>query len=453
MMVMDSLFLQASPIVVSYITSLVIVAFIAPIMLPILLLLTVLIVWNALYSFSLRAKYRNERKELMSKLFGNTADVLGNQTLVRMFGRSSNEVKGLTKQRRKIEDLAASEITIAENGAGSRLAILFVFQIATLLICMYLVSHSLLSIAALIFIITYLGRITNSMYSINSVIRTLEQAFIDSAKVTEIIYKTPEVRDIPHAATMKVKDASIEFKNVEFSYEEAREQIVFKNLNLSIKSGQSIGLVGRSGGGKSTLTHLLLRYMDIDKGHILIDGQDIAMVTQNSLRDNIAYVPQDPYLFHRSLRDNIAYGKPDATDAQIIAAARQAYALEFIDKLPNGLDTIVGERGVKLSGGQRQRIAIARAILKDAPILLLDEATSALDSESEIYIKQALEQLMKNRTSIVIAHRLSTIAKLDRIIVLDKGTIVEDGSHSELLKRNKIYGKLWNHQSGGFLEE
>jgi ATP-binding cassette subfamily B protein len=177
------------------------------------------------------------------------------------------------------------------------------------------------------------------------------------------------------------------------------------------------------------------------------------MVTQNSLRDNIAYVPQDPYLFHRSLRDNIAYGKPDATDAQIIAAARQAYALEFIDKLPNGLDTIVGERGVKLSGGQRQRIAIARAILKDAPILLLDEATSALDSESEIYIKQALEQLMKNRTSIVIAHRLSTIAKLDRIIVLDKGTIVEDGSHSELLKRNKIYGKLWNHQSGGFLEE
>lgn len=453
MMVMDSLFLQASPIVVSYITSLVIVAFIAPIMLPILLLLTVLIVWNALYSFSLRAKYRNERKELMSKLFGNTADVLGNQTLVRMFGRSSNEVKGLTKQRRKIEDLAASEITIAENGAGSRLAILFVFQIATLLICMYLISHSLLSIAALIFIITYLGRITNSMYSINSVIRTLEQAFIDSAKVTEIIYKTPEVRDIPHAATMKVKDASIEFKNVEFSYEEAREQIVFKNLNLSIKSGQSIGLVGRSGGGKSTLTHLLLRYMDIDKGHILIDGQDIAMVTQNSLRDNIAYVPQDPYLFHRSLRDNIAYGKPDATDAQIIAAARQAYALEFIDKLPNGLDTIVGERGVKLSGGQRQRIAIARAILKDAPILLLDEATSALDSESEIYIKQALEQLMKNRTSIVIAHRLSTIAKLDRIIVLDKGKIVEDGSHSELLKRNKIYGKLWNHQSGGFLEE
>jgi ATP-binding cassette subfamily B protein len=193
--------------------------------------------------------------------------------------------------------------------------------------------------------------------------------------------------------------------------------------------------------------------MDIDGGQILIDGQDISQVTQNSLRGAIAYVPQDPFLFHRSLRDNIAYGKPDASDAEITAAAHAAYADEFIDQLPHGLDTIVGERGVKLSGGQRQRIAIARAILKDAPILVLDEATSALDSESEIYIQQALEKLMKNRTSIVIAHRLSTIAKLDRIIVLDNGKIVEEGPHTELLDQKGTYARLWKHQSGGFIEE
>jgi ATP-binding cassette, subfamily B, bacterial len=453
MLVMDSLFLQASPIIVSYVASLIIVAIIAPIMVPVLLLLTILIVWNALYSFSLRAKYRNERKEMTSKLFGNIADVLGNQTLVRMFGSSKKEVSLLADQRTKIEDLAEKEIRIAETGAGSRLVILFLFQIVTLLIIMYLTANSLISIAAFIFIITYLGRITSSMYSINSVIRSLEQAFIDASKITEILYKTPEVRDASHAQKLIVKNAVIEFKDVEFSYEDSREQIVFKNLNLVIKQKQSIGLVGKSGGGKSTLTHLLLRYMDIDKGIITIDGQDIANVTQDSLRDAIAYVPQDPYLFHRSLRDNIAYGNTRASDAEIIDAARKAYAMEFIEQLPAGLDTIVGERGVKLSGGQRQRIAIARAILKDAPILLLDEATSALDSESEIYIQKALEQLMKGRTSIVIAHRLSTIAKLDRIIVLSKGKIIEDGKHTDLIAEGGVYGRLWKHQSGGFIQE
>lgn len=451
--ILDGLFLQASPIFVSYIASLLIVLFIAPVMVPILLALTLLIVWNALLSFSARSQYRNQRKDLTSKLFGSTADVLGNQTLVRMFGRAKYEIANLTNDRREIERVAAKEITIAENGAGSRLFVLFVFQIATLLFCMHLVSQTALSIAAFVFIVTYLGRVTSSMYSINSIIRTLEQAFIDSAKVTEIIYKTPEIRDQPGAKKLHIKKATIDFKDVSFSYEEAREQIVFKDLNLSIKNGQSVGLVGRSGGGKSTLTQLLLRYMDIDRGQILIDGQNIATVKQDSLRDLIAYVPQDPYLFHRSLRENIAYGKSDATDEEILLAAKQAYALEFINKLPNGLDTVVGERGVKLSGGQRQRIAIARAILKNAPILLLDEATSALDSESEVYIQKALDSLMKNRTSIVIAHRLSTIAKLDRIIVLDKGRIIEDGSHAELVSANGTYSKLWKHQSGGFIQE
>ena len=451
--VLDAIFLNASSIIVNFITSLIIVAFVAPIMLPVLLIMTIMVIYDALRSYDRRAQYRVERKNLMSKLHGMIADTLGNQTLVRMFGRSSHEIDIVVHQRKDIEVIARKEIIEIQRGAETRMSILFTFQIVTLLICMYFLSHSLMSIAAFIFIITYLGRVSGSMFAINSVIRTLEQGLLDAAKMTEILDQVPEVQDKPGAGRLKANKAAIAFNNVSFAYEDAKESIVFNNLNLTIESGQSIGLVGKSGGGKSTLTHLLLRYIDINDGEILIDNQNIADTTQDSLRNAISYVPQDPFLFHRSLRENIAYGKPDASDEEIITAAKAAHAYEFIQELPKGLDTTVGERGVKLSGGQRQRIAIARAILKDAPILVLDEATSALDSESELYIQKALEKLMKNRTSIVIAHRLSTIAKLDRIIVLDHGAIIEDGSHTELLQQKGIYAKLWAHQSGGFIEE
>jgi len=227
---------------------------------------------------------------------------------------------------------------------------------------------------------------------------------------------------------------------------------IFNDFNLQIKAGQRVGVVGRSGSGKTSLTRILLRFSDVDHGEVLIDNQDITKVSQESLHKSIAYVPQESSLFHRSIRDNIAYGKPNATEAEIIKSAKEANAWEFIAKLPEGLDTMVGERGVKLSGGQRQRIAIARAILKNSPILVLDEATSALDSESEKLIQDSLDNLMKNRTSLVIAHRLSTIAKLDRIIVLDQGQIVEDGTHDQLINQKGIYAKLWQHQSGGFIE-
>jgi len=224
--------------------------------------------------------------------------------------------------------------------------------------------------------------------------------------------------------------------------------------NLRLGCGKRSAVVGASGSGKTTLTKLLLRFADIDSGKITIDGQDISEVTQASLRAKIAYVPQEPLLFHRSVCENIAYGRPDATDTEIEEAAKKAGAYDFIVGLKDGFDTMVGERGIKLSGGQRQRVAIARAILKDAPILVLDEATSALDSESEALIQKSLETLMENRTSIVIAHRLSTIAKLDRIIVLKNGKIVEDGSHDELInKKRGGYAKLWARQSGGFIEE
>lgn len=379
----DVLTFQAKGVVINIVASLVIVAFMAPLMLPILLLLTIFIIVDSFHSYLQRSEHRNRRKEMQSKLFGNIADILGNQTLVRMFGRSRSEISNIVHERQAIEQVAAKEIALLQQGAERRMGILFAFQILTLLCCLFLAANSLVSIAALIFIITYLGRITGSMFQINSIIRSLEQAFLDASKVTDILQKAPEIIDAPNAKQLSVTNSSITLQNVSFRYDDAKRGHVFTNLNLTIPAGQSVGLVGKSGGGKSTLTHLLLRYMDVQKGAITIDGQNIAEVTQDSLRDTISYVPQDPYLFHRTLRENIAYGKPGASDAEIVSAAKKANAMEFIADLPGGLDTIVGERGVKLSGGQRQRIAIARAILKDAPILILDEATSALDSESE----------------------------------------------------------------------
>jgi ATP-binding cassette subfamily B protein len=246
----------------------------------------------------------------------------------------------------------------------------------------------------------------------------------------------------------------IRLVDVNFRYEEGGNKPLFHALNLVIKPGEQVGLVGHSGGGKSSLVKLLSRFMDIDSGQILIDGQDITQITQRSLRERIAYVPQDPLLFHRSLIENIRYGRPEASDEEVFAVAKLAHADDFINSLPKGYDTLVGERGVKLSGGQRQRVAIARAMLKNAPILVLDEATSALDSESEVLIQDALWKLMEGRTAIVIAHRLSTIQRMDRIIVMEDGAVIEQGSHKDLLRlEGGTYARLWAHQSGGFLED
>lgn len=450
---MDAILLSGSQVVVSFLTSLIIIGFIAPLLLLPLTMLTLFIVVESIGSLNRRSKYRNARKEMQSKLTGTVADILGNQTLVRMFARQKQEIRTVTREREDIESVASKEIDVLQQSAEFRMGGLFFFQVATMLVAIFLVTHNLVSIAALVFTVAYMMRVTSSMFNINQVIRVAEQAFLDASKITELLATDVDIVDMPNAQSIEISNANIELKNVTFGYPDAHNTNVFEQLNLSIPAEQSIGLVGKSGGGKSTLTQLLLRYMDIQDGAILIDDQNIASVTQDSLRSQISYVPQDPYLFHRSLRENITYGKEDATDKEVYAAITNAHAKEFIDKLPHGLDTIVGERGVKLSGGQRQRVAIARAILKDAPILILDEATSALDSESEKLIQDALSKLMRGRTSIVIAHRLSTIAKLDRIIVLDNGKIVEDGSHKELLENNGIYAKLWNHQSGGFIDE
>lgn len=262
--------------------------------------------------------------------------------------------------------------------------------------------------------------------------------------------------DADNAKKLKIKTGKIEFKNVNFSYKESNP--ILHDFDLTISPGERVGIVGRSGAGKSTLINVLLRFFDIDSGEILVDGQDIRGVTQESLRASVGMVTQDTSLLHRSITDNIRYGRPEASTEEVIAAAKKAHAHDFICGLEDwkgrtGYNAHTGERGVKLSGGQRQRIALARVILKNAPILVLDEATSALDSEIELAIQQQLNELMENKTVIAIAHRLSTIARMDRLIVIDKGEIVEQGSHEQLLQQDGLYASLWNHQSGGFIAE
>lgn len=281
----------------------------------------------------------------------------------------------------------------------------------------------------------------------------INRALGDAAEMTRVLDEPRLVADDPDAPELKVTEGAIDFEQLSFAYRDAAAgESVFDDLTLHVAAGRRVGLVGKSGSGKTTLTKLLLRLDDVQGGRVLVDGQDVSRCTQQSLRRQVAYVPQEALLFHRSIRENIAYGRPDATDEQIREAARLANALEFIDRLPRGFDTMVGERGVKLSGGQRQRVAIARAILTDAPILVLDEATSALDSESEALVQEALENLMRGRTSIVVAHRLSTVAALDRIVVLADGEIVEDGTHAQLVEAGGEYASLWSRQTGAFLE-
>lgn len=308
-------------------------------------------------------------------------------------------------------------------------------------------------VGTLFLAISYTSSLTRRLWESMFILRNLNRVFADAADMTEILQLQPEIKDDPGAEALYAPRGDIRLKDVTFSHNPKGKKSLFKDLNLHIKPGEKIGFVGHSGSGKTTLTNLLLRFMDVQKGGIEFDGRDIKHVTQASLRSHVAYVPQEPLLFHRSLLENIRYGNPDASKKEVIAVAKMAHAHDFISELPEGYDTLVGERGVKLSGGQRQRVAIARAMLKNAPVLILDEATSALDSESEALIQDALWKLMEGRTAIIIAHRLSTIQRMDRIIVMDNGRIAEQGSHKELIRQNGIYAGLWNRQSGGFLED
>lgn len=305
----------------------------------------------------------------------------------------------------------------------------------------------------LVMMFTYTYTVTNQFNFINNGLQRFNRAFGDASGMTATLDEPRLVADSPDAFDLEVREGAIDFEGIGFDYADGGTTTrVFDGFDLHIPAGQRVGLVGASGAGKTTLTKLLLRLSDIQEGSISIDGQNIAKATQQSLRRQIAYVPQESLLFHRSVAENIAYGRPDASMEEIREAARRANALEFIERLPQGFDTVTGERGVKLSGGQRQRIAIARAMLADCPILVLDEATSALDSESEKMVQDALSELMRNRTAIVVAHRLSTVASLDRIVVLEGGRIVEDGPHADLIEAGGVYARLWSRQTGAYLE-
>ncbi len=299
---------------------------------------------------------------------------------------------------------------------------------------------------------TFVWIMFSNLWELGRLFQDYSNALADAEEMMGMLNQTPDILDANKPEPCHIRKGAIEFKNVGFKYEtEKKTPHVFKDFNLQIKAGQKIGLVGESGAGKSTFVNLLIRFMDLNNGEIAIDEQNIRSITQDDLRRNIAYVPQDPILFHRTLAENITYGRPKATQTEIEAAAKAAHAHEFIQTFPEGYQTLVGERGVKLSGGQKQRVAIARAMLKQAPILILDEATSSLDSKAEQHIQAALEELMKGRTTLVIAHRLSTLRQMDRIVVFESGQITEDGTHDELVAKNGKYAELWQHQSGGFI--
>ena len=308
-------------------------------------------------------------------------------------------------------------------------------------------------LATVFLMVSYTASIANALSQFsNNGLRDYNRAIGDAADMIKVLQLEPEIQDPVRPEKVAISRGEITFEAVQFTHDGSKSPL-FKKLDLKIKAGEKVGLVGHSGSGKTTLTRLLLRFSDIQRGTISIDGQNISKITQDDLRRHIAYVPQEPILFHRSLAENIGYGSPKATKKEIAGVAKLAHADEFIALLPQKYETLVGERGVKLSGGQRQRVAIARAMLKNAPILVLDEATAALDSESEALIQDALWTLMEGRTAIVVAHRLSTIQKMDRIIVLDNGNVIEQGSHKELLRLNGRYAKLWQRQSGGFIED
>ena len=386
-------------------------------------------------------------------LSGELSDAVTNILSVKTYGREDYE-KGLFESANERVVCADSKRMRSSMTRGVLTAgvIVIIMVIVTIFISG---GNAWFGISAgtLVMMFTYTYTLSMRFNEINSMLQRFNRIFGDAEAMTLILDEPRLVEDIPEAQPLSVTKGDIDFHNLDFRYfDAAADDEIFHDFSLHIPAGERVGLVGRSGSGKTTLTKLLLRLDDIQKGQILVDGQDIAKCTQQSLRRQIAYVPQEALLFHRTIRENIAYGRPNASDEEIRKASKEANALEFIEKLPHGFDTLVGERGIKLSGGQRQRVAIARAILADAPILVLDEATSALDSESEKLVQDALKNLMRNRTSIVVAHRLSTVAALDRIVVLSDGRIAEEGTHADLIEQDGEYAKLWNRQTGSFLE-
>lgn len=384
-----------------------------------------------------------------TKTAGHLADVVTNNMNLKLFGGFNRELKTHSKLAETLFRLRRRSWTYSQTAESIQAGLMVVLEFAAFYIAIRLWRQGVFTLGDFALLQTYVVQLFSHFWNLGSHLRRIYERLADAEEMTEILITPHEVRDAPGAGSLVVKAGQIEFKNTRFAYYDKLK--ILSNFNLLIKPGEKVALIGPSGGGKSTIVKLLFRFMDIQGGEILVDGQNIAGLTQDSLRQNIALVPQEPILFHRSLIENIAYAKPSATRAEVISAAKFAHCHEFISSFPDGYETFVGERGIKLSGGERQRVAIARAILMDAPIVVFDEATSNLDSESESMIQDALKKLLVGRTTLVIAHRLSTIRQMDRIIVLDNGRIIEEGRHKELMKAEQgLYQKLWDIQAGAF---
>ncbi len=388
--------------------------------------------------------------EATTKLNGYIVDVFTNIAAARQYSRKLFEFKLLEHNAEQDRVYHHRTWFYTEKMLFLNSIVLFVFVSLIFWVALNRWSLGEIGTGDFILVVSLIFSLSGTLVLIGRAFNTTAKAIGYAQEGLDDLLLPHDVVNSPNAKKLKVKEADVTWKEVTFEFGRNK---VFDTFNLTVPAGQRVGLVGPSGAGKTTFVSLLLRQHDIDSGVIEIDGQDISKVTQDSLREQIAVVPQEPLLFHRSIRENIAYGKPDATDEEIIAVAKKAQAHDFIKSLPETYHTLVGERGVKLSGGQKQRVAIARAMLKDAPILVLDEATSALDSESEVAIQQALHKLMTGKTVVAIAHRLSTLREMDRIIVLEGGKIVEDGSHDALVNYGGVYARLWKHQAGGFLQE
>lgn len=401
------------------------------------------------WSTNRRQPLRKVRSELDTKITATLADTISNQNTIALFSGAEIEIG---KLKRIAQDWAKAGVRSWSSDAyvwSATDLLMVTIQVALLFGAILFWSRGLLTVGDFVLIQMYLIIIFGRLTSIQERLKGIFDALADAGEMLEILQTPHEIRDKRGAKRLAVGKGEVWFDDVSFNFH--KDTPVLHQFNLTIAGGERVALVGPSGAGKSTVTKLLLRLYDVPQGRIMIDGQDVSRVTQDSLRDFIAFVPQEPILFHRSLMENIRYGRRDAADEEVMEAATKAHCHEFISKLPLGYETFVGERGIKLSGGERQRVAIARAILKDAPILILDEATSSLDSESEAYIQEALEILMKDKTVIVIAHRLSTIMKMDRIVVMEDGKIAAQGTHLELINQAGLYQKLWSIQAGGFL--
>lgn len=389
--------------------------------------------------------------EVDSNVTARIADVFTNMLNLKVFSSRRREIISF-------ENLTATQERLRRRAWNiSNFRLLFsslmigLLEVVTLYLAVRFFIAGEVSAGTIVLVNAYMFAIFGAVWPLARGISRFSRSLAEAKELIDILEKPRSVNDPDDPEPLRMGKGAVRFKNVRFAYE-GDGFTIFKEFNLSIPAGQRVGLVGQSGAGKSTITKILLRFADVSGGEVTIDGQNIASVTEDDLRSIVSYVPQEPVLFHRTIRENILYGKPDATEEELVEAAKKARAHDFIMKLPFGYDTLVGERGVKLSGGERQRVAIARAILENAPVLVLDEATSSLDSESEKLIQDALEELMEGKTAIVIAHRLSTIQNLDRIVVLEAGKVLEDGDHASLIARRGRYFTFYTHQHGGFIE-